>query len=107
MFKKTLASCGWQYIFIGEGEKLEGFTTRIRAYYIVLLGLSTEKVVVLSDARDVFCTRSTLTFIEHVKEWIDDQIIVISEMFLIGHMEWTDSQIERVLQKNPIFLARH
>lgn len=94
-FKETLEKCGWEYLFIGEGEMWDGFKTKINGYYNCLLNLPSEKIVVLSDSRDVFCVRSPFYYMEHTKEILNTQILISTEMFLLGHMNWTENIIEK------------
>lgn len=86
MFKKTLDSYNWNYEFIGEGLKWNGFKDKIYGYYNKLQQLHDNKIVVLSDARDVYCLREPDFFIEKIKDIVEDKIIVSCEMFL--HL-WT------------------
>jgi hypothetical protein len=105
-FKKTLDTNKWEYVFIGEGLVWQGFKTRIISYYNYLLQLPDEKVVLLSDARDVFCMRSPLSFMDCFKTKnidLNEKIIVSAEMFLIKHMDWTDEQMAKVKQRDPNF----
>ena len=102
LFKKTLEKHKWQYEFIGEGMKWNGFRDKIIGYYKFLIdNLPDDKIVVLSDSRDVFCLKSTHCFIEQIKEIIENKIIISSEMFLIGHMNWNDEQISNAISKDP------
>jgi hypothetical protein len=104
--KKTLDDNKWEYIFIGEGTEWKGFKTKIQIYYDYLQFLPDDKVVILSDARDVLCMRSPLTFMDCFKTKninLDNKIIISAEMFLIGHMDWTEEQISKVKQKDPHF----
>lgn len=103
MFKKTLDRYNWDYEFIGEGLKWNGFKDRIYGYYNELDRLNDNKIVVLSDARDVFCLRNSDFFIEEIKDIIEDKIIVSAEMFLLGHMDWDDKQISDALLKDSNF----
>ena len=105
MFKKTMEKLNWEYIFIGEGDKWEGFKSKIVGYYNFLKTIPEEKMVILSDARDVFCLRSPLTIMNHLDKFtdMDKKIIISGEMFLCGHMDWTDQQIEVELKKDPTF----
>jgi hypothetical protein len=104
LFKKTLETNNWEYMFIGEGTKWSGFKDKIINYYICLQNLPEEKIVVFSDSRDVFCLRSPLTFVEYIKSIINsNKIIVSAEMFLIGHMDWPENEIEKCLSKDENF----
>ncbi len=103
-FKKTLDNNKWEYIFIGEGVVWQGFKTRIHSYYNYLRQLPDEKIIILSDARDVFCMRNPLTFIDCFKTKnidLNEKIVVSAEMFLIKHMDWSDEQIAKVKQRDP------
>jgi len=103
LFEQTLKNNNWKYIFIGEGDKWNGFITRMISYYNNLKKLPLEKIIILSDARDVFCLRKPTTFMNHLNAIadIDKKIIISSEMFLIGNMDWNDEQIENAINKNP------
>jgi hypothetical protein len=103
MFKKTLNKNGWQYIFIGEGIKWNGFRDRVFAYYKQLELLNDDKIVILSDARDVFCLRTPNFFINNIKNIVDKQIIISAEMFLNGHINWSSDQIANAISSNQHF----
>lgn len=101
-FKQTLEKNNWEYMFIGENRQWNGFFYRMKSYYEILLQLPSDKIIILSDARDVLCIKSSLTYIKDVKEILEqNKIIVSAEMFLIGHMEWTEEDIQKCLNKNP------
>lgn len=107
LFKKTLESYNWEYMFIGEGTPWKGFRDKIENYYKCLQNLPQEKIVILSDSRDVFCLRSPLTFIEHIKNIINSKKIIASaEMFLIGHIDWPENVVEKYISKNPNFFCQ-
>jgi hypothetical protein len=104
LFKKTLDHHKWEYEFIGEGIKWNGFFDRMIGYHEFLTNnLPDNKIVILSDARDVFCLRNSDFFIEQIEKIIEDKIIISTEMFLIGHMDWSDKQIEDAILKDPNF----
>jgi hypothetical protein len=103
LFKRTLEKYNWDFIFIGENEKWLGFKTRITGYYNFLNTLSDNKIVVLADARDVFCLRDATDFIKYVTPIIDDKIIISAECFLHGHINWSEEQINNVLQNDTNF----
>jgi hypothetical protein len=102
-FKKMLDKCGWESLSVGVGKKWNGFKTKVIEYQTFLKTLSCDKIIILSDSRDVFCLRNPITFINNISNItnIDDKIIISSEMFLCGHMDWSDEQINVVKQKDP------
>lgn len=102
-FKKTLEKNNWKFKFIGDKEKWIGFKSRINGYYNFLKSLPDDKVVVLSDARDVFCLRDPSLFVEKIKNKIDKKIIISAECFLKGHMEWNKQQIKEALKQDSDF----
>jgi GR25 family glycosyltransferase involved in LPS biosynthesis len=73
-FQKTLDANGWEHALIGEGEMWEGlqFSKRVLAYYNYIQTLPDEKIVVLSDARDVLCVRSPTAFIDGFRSFGKD-----------------------------------
>ena len=101
LFHKILERNNWDYLFVGEGEKWNGFKNKINGYYNILQKLHQDKIVLLSDARDVFCLRSPKHFIQYLNAKLDlkEQILVSAEMFLVGHMDWTEEIISNYLQK--------
>ncbi len=103
LFKSTLDKFGWTYIFIGEGQEWKGFKTKINNYYNYLLTLPSDKIVVLSDARDVFCLRTPFYFMQHTKDIFNDKILISAEMFLLGHMNWTETLVQKYKSKDPEF----
>jgi len=54
---------GWEQIILGMGIKWEGWKTRMKAYKDYLETLPSDEVVVLSDAYDVLCLRSSQEFL--------------------------------------------
>jgi GR25 family glycosyltransferase involved in LPS biosynthesis len=103
MCKKTLETHNWQHTFIGEGMKWNGFRDRIVGYSNFLDKLKDDKIVVLSDARDVFCLQKPTFFIEQIKDIVENKIIISAEMFLAGHMDWNEEQFSTVLAKDVNF----
>lgn len=64
LFIQTLKNNKWEYALIGIGEEWKGWTTRIEAYKKVLKSIPSDKMVILSDARDVVCCRSPNAFMD-------------------------------------------
>jgi GR25 family glycosyltransferase involved in LPS biosynthesis len=102
IFKKTLEKYNWEYKFIGEGIKWNGFRDKVIGYYNFLNNnLIDDKIVVLSDARDVFCLKKSNFFIDQIKEIVEDKIIISSEMFLLGRMNWSEEEVSKAISKDP------
>lgn len=103
-FKETLEKNKWEYVFVNKRKEFKGYEDKIDCYYSYLNTLPEEKIVILSDARDVLCCRSPLGFIEgftHLnKDNNNTKIMVSTELFLLGHMEWTEEEIEERRKKN-------
>ena len=103
-YKNTLDNNNWEYVFIGEGVVWNGFKARIHGYSNYLKNLPDDKVVILTDARDVFCTRNSITFMDAIKNFnLDNKIIVSGELFLHAKVNWTDDEINAKLMENPNF----
>ena len=101
LFQKTLEHHKWEYKFIGEGLKWSGFKDRIYGYNKELNKLNDDKIIILSDSRDVFCLRNSDFLIEKIKDIVQDKIIISAEMFLSQHMNWNNTQIADALLKDP------
>jgi len=101
-YEQTLKNKKWDYVFIGEGVKWCGFITKINTYFEHLKTLHPEKIVVLTDSRDVFCVREPNNFIDDINNLtnINDKIIISSEIFLLGQMDWSDESIKKELEKD-------
>jgi hypothetical protein len=83
-FIRSLENNGWKYSIINRGEKWEGFITRMKGYLTYLLSLDPNQIVILSDARDVFCCRCPTQFINNFKKY-DKKIVVSMELFAEGN----------------------
>jgi glycosyl transferase family 25 len=85
VFIKTLESNHWEYMIVGQGDKWEGWLTRLKKYKEVLEALPKDKVVVLSDARDVFCVRDSCVFMDGFEALNhSNKLIVCGEMICDG-----------------------
>ena len=88
-FMKTLETHGWKYNIIGNGDKWEGFMTRVKGYYNHLQSLPNNQLVVLSDARDVVCLRSPKAFIDGFRSF-GRNMVVSMELFCCGQTNVAD-----------------
>jgi hypothetical protein len=95
----TLKKNKWEYVLIGKGEKWEGWTTRMRAYMNILKTLPPNKLVVLTDARDVICCRGSSAFMDAFASFSRD-IIVCMEIMCGNQIEIDDDYIG--LQCHPL-----
>jgi hypothetical protein len=102
-FKKTLDNNNWEYVFMNTGPIFKDFSDRIQGYLSYLNTLPDEKIVILSDARDVLCCRSPFAFIEGLNDLNKNErkIVVSTELFLIGHMNWTPAEMDEKIKINP------
>ena len=103
LFKKTLEKYNWDFVFIGENTEWVGFKNRMLGYYNFLTTLPDNKLVVLTDARDVFCLRDSTDFISKIKDIVNDKIIISAECFLHGHINWNDQQMLTAINSNNNF----
>lgn len=85
-FIKTLEKQKWNYKLIGEGDIWKGWTTRMNAYNTFLNTLSDDKLVILTDARDVICCRGPKAFLEGFNSF-RKEIVVSMELFCDGKLE--------------------
>jgi hypothetical protein len=88
ILKFTLEKNNWEYIFIGNNTKWINTMNKVKGYYDFLDTLHPEKIVVLSDSRDVICCRSPKNFIDNYIKLSNGKITFSAEIFLEGSMEW-------------------
>lgn len=86
IFIKTLEANGWEYEIIGLGETWKGFETKVEGYHKFLKSLPDNKLIVLSDARDVVCLRSNKAFLEGFNTF-GKPMVVNMEVFCDGKVE--------------------
>jgi len=105
IFKQTLENNEWEYVFINNGTEFKGFTDKIEGYYSYLKTLPEEKIVILSDARDVLCCRSPTGFIKgfNILNKNERKIIISTELYLLGHMNWTEEEMDEKRKINPLY----
>jgi hypothetical protein len=85
-FITTLENNNWDYMIVGKGEKWYDFITKIVAYNTILKTLPDDKIVILSDARDVYCCRNPKKFIEEYNIF-NGKTIVSTELFISGVLD--------------------
>lgn len=85
-FFETVKRNGWEYRQIGIGDAWEGFITRIRRYKDICAMYDKDRILVLSDARDVFCVRDAKAFTAAF-EYFKVPIVVSGEMFLASQID--------------------
>jgi hypothetical protein len=91
-FFETCTRNGWVVKHLGLGEKWEGFTNKIKAYAKLCRELPSDQIVVISDARDVFCVRPPKAFIEGFLEFKGD-IVVSTELLCEGNFEASETDM--------------
>jgi len=87
-FITTLDRHSWNYHILGHGEPWINFVeSRMKSYLHCLKGINPKQIVVLSDARDVFCVRNHTHFIRDFKKY-NKKIVVSMELFAEGFMTY-------------------
>jgi hypothetical protein len=66
---------GYDYIFLGAGEKWQGFGTKIKAYqnYIKNTDLNDDDILVIIDSRDIYVNRNSNELIEEFEKIYEKQ----------------------------------
>ena len=91
-FIRTLKNNDWNYTIIGRGEKWVHFVeTRTKSYLRYLKNLNPKQIVVISDARDVFCVRNKHNFIKDFHKY-NKKLLVSMELFAEGTMNYEPSK---------------
>jgi hypothetical protein len=83
-FIKSLQLNDWDYEIIGAGLKWNNVFDKIILYHSYLKTVNPEKLIVLSDSRDVFCVRPPLYFKEMFQRF-SKPLVVCLELFCQGH----------------------
>jgi hypothetical protein len=84
-FLETLRANSWNYNHVGNGEVWRGFLNKLHGYNNAVKSMPPNTVVILSDSRDVVCTRSPDAFLEGFATF-GDKIVISMELFCEGHM---------------------
>jgi len=79
-FQQTLESHDWQYLFVSINDEYRNHMDKMLGYKAALETLNPEKIVILSDARDVVCCRNVKAFMEAFRS-IGESFIVSMELF--------------------------
>lgn len=77
---QTLKNNKWEYLLIGKDDTWKGWVTRMTAYLRILKTLDPNKVVLLTDARDVLCLRSSASFMNAFAHFNSDMIACMELM---------------------------
>jgi GR25 family glycosyltransferase involved in LPS biosynthesis len=100
---KTLRHNKWDTLMVGKGEIWGGYITKFKSYKKVLEDLPAEKVIILSDSRDVFCLRGAWSFIKAFKSF-NAPIVVSMEIFAEGRDYWREGfKYEKAVNLKPFF----
>lgn len=86
-FVETLKNNNWEYLILGEGEEWKGFISKMIAYKNYLKNINSDKIVIISDAHDVYCIKNSKLFINDFKN-INKKIIVSMEIFAEGSINY-------------------
>jgi hypothetical protein len=87
----TLKNNNWDHVVLGEGECWENYTTKVKAYRKYLETLHPDKIVVISDAHDVYCLRNVHYFVEEFRA-LQKPIVVSMELFAEGRVNYNPTQ---------------
>lgn len=85
-FMKTLEDNEWEYILVGENTEWINFLERARSYLFEIQKISKEspdRILVISDCRDVLCVRHSSAFIDIFKTF-KKPIVCSAELFCGG-----------------------
>ncbi len=82
--KNSLTNKNWEHCIIGKGVKWEGWTTRCKSYISFLSQLNKDEIVVLCDAFDVLCLKSSDDFLSKF-ESLNRSIVIGAETTCCGN----------------------
>lgn len=100
---ETLKNNNWEYVVLGDGETWQGYMTKMNAYRRHLETLPPDKIVVITDAHDVYCLRNVHYFVEDFKA-MNKPIVVSAELFAEGRINYNpDYKYNQVEWLGPYF----
>ena len=87
-FITTLEKNDWNYTILGRGDKWISFVeTKVKCILSYLKNINPKQIVVISDARDVFCVRNKHNFIKDFNKY-NKKILISMELFAEGQMNY-------------------
>ena len=99
----TLNNNNWEYLIVGQGDVWNGFISKIKGYIKFLKTLPSDKIVILTDARDVICCRSPHAFMDAFNSF-GGNMVVSMELYCEGYMDINDTNLNKIkcVQSIPI-----
>ena len=91
MFISTCKNNDWVYKMIGLGETWKGFISKMHGYRNFLRTVNPKKIVVVSDARDVVCVRTSKSFVQGFVSF-KKSIVVSMELLCQGRFEVNETE---------------
>ena len=82
---ETLQNNDWAHVVLGEGETWVNYMTKMSAYRRHLETLPPDKIVIISDAHDMYCLRNVHYFVSEFKA-LNKPIVVSAEFFAEGRI---------------------
>jgi len=93
VLKQTLDTHNWEYAFVSISNTYRDHRDKLQGYAEMLRTLRPDKIVVLSDSRDVVCCRNVKAFMD-AYDSLKSPFVVSMELFC-------DSTTDVVLEKRP------
>jgi hypothetical protein len=84
---ETMKHNDWDHAVLGGGEPWENYMTKMNAYRRHLETLPPDKIVVVTDAHDVYCLRNVHYFVDEFKS-LNKPIVVSAEYFAEGRINY-------------------
>lgn len=99
-FIKSVHNNDWDYEIIGHGHEWKNVFDKVHLYYNYLKTIDPEKLVVLSDSRDVFCVRPPIYF-KKAFDSFNKPIVISLELFCQKH-SYDLEDLSEAWQSTPI-----
>lgn len=106
LFVKTLETNGWNYKLLGMGDVWRGLINKVVGYHDYLKTIDPQTVVILSDARDVFCVRGPKAFLEGWRTFNKDMVVSM-ELFCDATMDKPDNYVGQQCVSLTKYWAHH
>jgi len=103
---ETLQNNDWDYIVLGEGETWVNFMTKINACRNHLNTLPPDKIVIMTDAHDVYCLRNAHYFVSEFKA-LNTPIVVSMELFAEGRLNYNPNKVYQQVEWLGAYFEHH
>jgi hypothetical protein len=103
---ETLKANDWDHVVLGAGEPWVNYMTKMNAYRRQLETMPPDKIVVITDAHDVYCLRNVHYFVDEFKA-LKTPIVVSMELFAEGRINYDPNKVYQQVEWLEPYFKHH